>query len=174
MHVGNVAGHAALEGDNALGPGRELEHGAAIQVTHGGQNGQQAECQLNDKDDDDHVVRKGAAGLDTWISQTTPGEHSAADNRHHACDSANHDRHHLLGAGGHERLVERVRCQQAHQVTEEDHQYADMEQHAGHHHVFLAQHLAGMGFPGELALVIASPGTNHEDRDSNVGINPEQ
>src|SRR5690554_19546 len=173
VHIRNVTSHAALQGQYALCPGRELEHFGAIQVPHGGQDGGQAEGDLHHQDDDDQVVCNGAAGTNSWVGQAAVGEHGAADQAHDAGDAADHHGHDLFLAWGHQPFIGPFRRQQANQVAEEDHQDTHMEQHAGQYHVFLSQHLAGMGFPGELTVVITRPGADEQDRQGDVRVYPE-
>ena len=85
--------------------------------------------------------------------------------------AADHDRHHLLEAvADADRVEDPDRRQQADEVTEEDHEDADVEQVRAPHQLAPAQELAGPRLPRVLLAVEAQQAAEQEHRQAQVGV----
>ena len=70
-------------------------------------------------------------------------QHAAAHQRHHTRDTADNNRTNLFEPmADTQRIKQGNRRQQTHQVTNKDHQHANMEQDRAHDQLLAAQHLA--------------------------------
>ena len=167
-------GRLGAEGDDALRPLGQHQHGAAVRVRIRVRQRDQAQHQLHPQDDEDAQVGAVAGEADAVVEQAAVQQQAQANEAHGPGDASGGHRHHLLLAGGDEGLVHPVRREQAHAVTEEQEQDADVEQVAAPAQLAFAQQLRGIAFPGVLVAVEAGQAAHEKHGQADVGIHAEE
>ena len=164
-----------IEGHDIPRPAHQVQHVMPIRVHQRHRNRDEAKNQLRVEQQQDEDVHPRAVGPHSRIGQPPLEQHGQTDEAQNTGKAARDDGENLLGSGGDTKGVEDFRRgQQANEMAEEQQQNPNVEQVAGQPHVFLIEHLAGMGLPGELIAVEARQAAEQKHRPGQIGINAKQ
>ncbi len=116
------------EGDDALCPLGQHQHGTAIGVRQGKGQGDKADDQLHPQYDKNCQIGTMAGQTDAWIGYPAVNKQAESDETQKASRATGVDGNQLLGLWRYEGLVDKVGRKQTEKVPEEQEQDAHMEQ----------------------------------------------
>lgn len=172
---GDVFGGAATEGDDVLRPLHQLHHFVAVGVLHADEDGAQAQEQGGQNPQQHQFVAPGGIGGEAVAFEAAVDEDNQAGQRHQAEDAAHQHGENLFGAMRYaDEFPKPQGGEQAEQVAEKHHQYADVKQNVAQAQLAGVEQLAGFAFPAVLLAVEAHERAEEENRQADIGINAEE